>query len=273
MAEAQRLVRRLATARSLSTVVRTMKAFAALRIRQYQRAASALRGYDRAVELGFAVLLRHHPELLNVEPRASRGRTPPIGAVLIGTEHGLCGTFNERLVDFAFEQLGLLSGDAPPLLVVVGRRLTPALQRHGLPVSEAHELPSGAEGITPLVQRVLPSLEHWHDEHGVEWLYVMHHRLDESGLTHARARQLAPIDGDWLRELARTPWPGSTLPTFRRRSRAALPSSVATAARHVPAAGAGGLSVGREQRAPDRHAGRRTQHRGPHERTRAGVAP
>lgn len=215
MAEAQRLVRRLATARNLSTVVRTMKAFAALRIRQFQRAAAALQGYDRAIELGFAVLLQHHPELLAPEPRAARSRTPPVGAVLIGSEHGLCGSFNERLADFAHEQLGLMSGDAVPLLLVVGRRLTPALQRFGLPVADAHELPSAAEGITPLVERVLPSLEHWHDDHGVEWLYVMHHRLDERGLPRARARLLAPIDRDWLRALARTPWPGGTLPTFR----------------------------------------------------------
>lgn len=215
MAEEERLRRRLATAETVWTVVRTMKALAALRIRQYQRAAAALRGYDRAIELGFTVLLQHHPELLVVPPHARPRPIPPLCVVLAGTEHGLCGTFNERLAAFASGQLRLLAGEARPLLLVIGHRLVPALQREGFGVAETLDPPSGAAGITPVVERTLLVLEDWRQRRRASTVFVMHHRLGEGGAPQPRARQLAPLDRRWLQSLAATAWPGGTLPTFR----------------------------------------------------------
>jgi F-type H+-transporting ATPase subunit gamma len=220
VAEAERLKRRLDTAETVWTVVRTMKALAALRIRQYQRAAAALRGYDRTIELGFTVLLRHHPELLALPPHATTRAAPPICVVLPGTDHGLCGTFNERLAAFAGAQLQLLSGDERPLLLVIGRRLVPALQREGFGVAETLEPPSGASGITPVVERSLLVLDGWRERHGSSSVFVMHQRLGEGGVPQPRARQLTPLDRRWLQSLADTAWPGGTLPTFRSETEA-----------------------------------------------------
>ncbi len=215
MAEAERLKRRLDTAGTVWTVVRTMKALAALRIRQYQRAAAALRGYDRTLELGFTVLLRHHPELLAVPPRAASRTAPPLCVVLPGTDHGLCGTFNERLAAFAAAQLRLLASDERPLLLVVGRRLVSALQREGFAVAETLEPPSGAAGITPVVERSLLVLDGWRERRGASVVFVMHHRQGEGDVPRPRARQLTPLDRHWLQSLAASAWPGATLPTFR----------------------------------------------------------
>lgn len=215
MAEIERLRRRLDTAGTVWTVVRTMKALAALRIRQYQRAATALRGYDRAIELGFTVLLHHHPELLTTPPQGRGRHVPPIAVVLPGTEHGLCGTFNERLATFATGQLQRLAGDARPLLLVIGRRLVPALERAGYGVAEMLDPPSDAGGITPVVERSLLVLERWYERHGASSVFVMHNRLSDQNAPRPRARQLTPIDRDWLASLAATAWPGRTLPSFR----------------------------------------------------------
>jgi len=215
MAEVERLRRRLDTAGTVWTVVRTMKALAALRIRQYQRAATALRGYDRAIDLGFTVLLHHHPELLTAPAHGGGRHAPPIAVVLPGTEHGLCGTFNERLATFATGQLQRLAGDARPLLLVIGRRLVPALERAGYGVAEMLDPPSDAGGITPVVERSLLVLERWYERYGASAVFVMHHRLSAQDAPRPRARQLTPIDREWLASLAATTWPGRTLPSFR----------------------------------------------------------
>ncbi len=57
------LKRRIRTAGDLRSLVRTMKALAAVSIRQYERAVESLADYNRTVEMGFQILLRErrHP--------------------------------------------------------------------------------------------------------------------------------------------------------------------------------------------------------------------
>ena len=101
----------LATVEELRSIVRTMKALAAVSIHQYDRAVTALADYDRAVRQGLRVVLREQM----VEAQAQRlaladaipeipstaGSPPATGAVVFGSDHGLCGRFNEVLAEQA----------------------------------------------------------------------------------------------------------------------------------------------------------------------------
>ena len=55
------LKRKIKTADDLQSVVKTMKALAAVNIHQYEKAVESLADYNRSVEMGFQVALRGRP--------------------------------------------------------------------------------------------------------------------------------------------------------------------------------------------------------------------
>ena len=126
------LRRTVATVENLQGIVRTMKTLAAVSIRQYEQAVVAVADYERAVRLGLAALLveaapAHPPPNLS----ASRIREPLIGVVAFGSDHGLCGRFNEDLA----EQVRVALAGFPAhghCVLAVGVRLAAALESLGL---------------------------------------------------------------------------------------------------------------------------------------------
>ncbi len=101
MLTAEALKRRIQSAQDLLGVVKTMKALAAVSIRQYQRAVESLGEYNRTVEMGLQVLLKDRRDPLS----SSVSRVPRLGAIVFGTDQGLCGQLNNVIVQHALEEM------------------------------------------------------------------------------------------------------------------------------------------------------------------------
>ena len=101
------LKKRIQSTEDLHAVVKTMKALAAVSIRQYERALESLRDYTRTVELGLQVALRDRPRF-TLSAKASSGVRP--GAVVFGTDQGMCGSLNDTPLTGSTAVLMSLSG-------------------------------------------------------------------------------------------------------------------------------------------------------------------
>src|SRR5690606_15298084 len=109
------------------------KGLAAASIRQYEEAVAALVEYSRSVDLGLQVLLRHRPGAL-VQLSRLPARRP--GLVVIGSDQGLCGGFNERVSAFFLERRAAMGPDADGRpLVVVGTRAAGRIEDAGVPIA------------------------------------------------------------------------------------------------------------------------------------------
>src|SRR5690606_12965730 len=90
------LRKRLETTEDLRSIVRTMKALATVSIRQYEDSVASLAEYARSVNLGMQALLRLRPD-------AVRDVSGPLavrpGAIVFGSDQGLCGAFNEQIAE------------------------------------------------------------------------------------------------------------------------------------------------------------------------------
>ena len=111
-------------------MVKTMKTLAAVSIRQYDKAVTSLRQYDRTVEMGLQIVMRGHQEQNN-QPRPAPGRR--LGAIVFGSELGMCGQFNEVVVSYALERCQELpvAGKDLAIMAVGARALSPAWKRRG----------------------------------------------------------------------------------------------------------------------------------------------
>ena len=227
------LRRRIKSAEDLLAVVRTMKALAAVNIRHYEKAVAALADYDHTIELGLHVLVRERPPRL-----APRAVDEGVALVVFGTDQGLCGQFNERVVACAHDTLTRAAHRSTafaPYLLTMGERCAGLLTEAGHPPDQVVGVPSGIAGITPLVGELLLYVDHYVDRwqarrselgsgaggdrspHGPSArVLLIHNRPVGTALYRPEMTTLLPLDTVRLRQLAAAPWQSRALPFHRQ---------------------------------------------------------
>ncbi|HUT36609.1 MAG TPA: F0F1 ATP synthase subunit gamma [Planctomycetota bacterium] len=205
------LKRKIKSAHGLQSVVRTMKALAAVSIAQYERAVESLADYDRTVRLGLQALLRERP------PALPAGRKRPeerrIGALVFGSDQGMCGQLNEQIVAHAAAELAATGLPAERRTAwIVGERAAARLADEGQPVLDVFPVPSSVAGITPAVQTALLRLERAHREQGLDEVALYYCRHESGALFRPETLHFLPVDLASFQDLEARPWPTDNLP-------------------------------------------------------------
>lgn len=209
MQTAESLRHTLDVTQELHSVVKTMKALAGVNIRQYERAAHAVAEYNRTVEAGLQIALRDLPE---VAQPATRGK---LGAIVFGSDQGMCGQLNDQVVQHAARALGKLRRHHPEqVLVAAGVRAASQMEGLGLKVESTVQVPGSVAGITPAVETVLRQIEEWHFQLGVEFVVLFYARPVSGAWYRIRGVRLLPVDEEWINSIKAKPWPGRTIPMF-----------------------------------------------------------
>jgi F-type H+-transporting ATPase subunit gamma len=211
MLTAEALKRKIQSAQDLLGVVKTMKALAAVSIRQYQRAVEALADYNRTVELGLQIVLKD-----------SRGVSVPSGqrstrmvAIVFGTDQGLCGQFNNIVTQHAIEELDRMSvRKEDRFFIIIGIKAADILVDMGQNVFEVLATPGSTAGITSMVQDITLLLEKWRFNRSVENMHLFYNEYVSGATYRPRTLKLLPVDKTWLKDLQKQKWDSRTLPLF-----------------------------------------------------------
>ena len=214
------LHRQLDSLDELRTIVTTMKALSAASIRQYEQAVQALGGYYRTVERGLQVVLR------DMEPHSptSRGHAPQrLAAIVFGSDHGLCGRFNEEISGHALQRLASTGVQpADRLVLAVGVRVAAGLEHAGQRIEEDFLVPGSADQITATVQRILLKVDEWRSEAAVERVFLFYNRRANGSGYESTGGLLLPVDLRRFQRLREQPWPSRSLPGFSMQREALL---------------------------------------------------
>lgn len=199
----------------LRVIVKAMKALAAVRIRQFSQAAGAVRGYQGTVEAGLQAALRNRQrEQAYVRANGADGRW--LVSVVVGSDQGLVGQFNARVVRHAREAVERLAPQPEvEMTAAVGARAAGALEAGGVPAGAKFSVPGSIVGIADTVRDILVTLESWRREHGVDRVLLFYNEATSGASYEPRTEGLLPIDEDWLRNLARKPWQSRAIPFAR----------------------------------------------------------
>jgi len=205
------LKRKIKSAEDLQSVVRTMKALAAVNIRQYEKAVESLADYNRTVLLGLQVALKNNPRRTVAKPAT----TDPLGAVVFGSDQGMCGQLNDQIVSHALRSMDELGvGRDDRTILALGERASARLVDAGQPVEGTSPVPSSLAGITPSVQEVLMEIQEWNAERGIERIVLYYSEFLSGAAYEPRTLRLLPVDREWLENLEKDAWPTHVLPTF-----------------------------------------------------------
>jgi F-type H+-transporting ATPase subunit gamma len=208
----EHLRRQLDSVDDLRGIVRTMKALSAASIRQYEQAAAALAGYHRTVQRGLYVVFNAGPPGLALRTKGGPHR---VAAVVFGSDHGLCGRFNEEIAQHAAHHVRSLRSQAEDrAILAVGARVAVSLGHEGQTLDDTLLVPSAAAQITGTVQRVLLQIDDWTERAGVGEVHLSYNRRARGKGYRPTAVRLLPVDLERLRALGETRWPSRSLPTF-----------------------------------------------------------
>jgi F-type H+-transporting ATPase subunit gamma len=202
------LHRKMDGAQKLGGVVRAMKAMAASSIGQYETAVRALAHYERCVELGLGACLRADAQI-DVAPPTSRAEQR-IGAIVLGSDQGLVGRFNEVIADFATRTLDAMPGKK--IVWTVGGRIFQHFTDAGMSLAGQFNVPSSVAAITALVVQLQVESETRRSKGEYAQLYVFHNRFESAALYEPVSQRLLPLDAQWRDRLTRLRWPSSNLP-------------------------------------------------------------
>ena len=206
------LKRKIGSARDLQSVVRTMKAMAASSVGQYENAVRSLDAYYRTVQLGLAVCVpANTPANAPAAPTfAPRQDTGALGVIVIGTDQGLVGQFNEVLASFVTTSLEKLPGKKK--LWAVGERILSRLAETYSGPIERFVLPNSISAITPLVAQILVEMEVHREQGDISQVYLFHNRPRHGAIYAPVSQRLLPLDETWQRDIATISWPTKNLP-------------------------------------------------------------
>ena len=211
MEELDQLERRIDTTHDLRSVVSVMKTVAASRIHQYEEAVASADQYGRTIETGLQIAMRQRPyELSRRDDSANR-----LGAVIIGSDQGLCGDFNQRIVEYYLrrtDELGISPENRHA--VTVGRRPAAYLETAGFEPEDRFPFAGRPENYAEIIVSVLEKIEEWNFRKGIETIALFFNRPMEGAVFESRMEHLLPPDVDWLNGLAEREWTGPSLPTF-----------------------------------------------------------
>jgi F-type H+-transporting ATPase subunit gamma len=213
MQTTESLKRRIKSAGDLLSVVKTMKALAAVSIRQYQKAVESLDDYNRTVEMGLQIVLK---ERMGAMMQSKDATVKRMGAIVFGSDQGLCGQLNEQISVFALDSIkeaGVKKENRKVL--AVGARVADYVEDAGQPIDELMATPSSTAGITALVQEIIMVIEEWHFRQNVDHFVLFYNDYISGANYRPYKVQLLPVNRDWLKEIARKKWDSKSLPIFR----------------------------------------------------------
>jgi len=141
----------------------------------------------------------------------SDGGTGRQALIVIGSDRGLCGGYNDKITRFSRARME----KGPVEIGTIGARVAARFEADGVPLAFALTLPGSVEGLSRLVQGVIVEIDRWTRLHGVGRVLLLHNRREGRNTATPRSHRLLPLPDDYLRKLAQADWPGRSLPMFR----------------------------------------------------------
>ncbi|WP_243348020.1 F0F1 ATP synthase subunit gamma [Parabacteroides sp. FAFU027] len=205
------LRRKLEGAGKIKSVVRTMKAVAASNIGQYESAVSSLGDYFRTVELGILAYFREEKITRSREHKTSKKEEErTICAIVLGSDQGLVGQFNDTLADYVIASLREMQGKQE--VWAVGERVQFLLADSGLNLQHLFAVPQSVKAITPLVAQLLNQSELLRENSPDVEIYLYHNQPKPGAGYTPTVQRWLPLDETWRDSIAELHWPSGNLP-------------------------------------------------------------
>lgn len=204
MAGLQQIEKNINSAKSLQSIVGTMKAHASSNIGQFQRAAKASLEYKEVLDKSLYVVLSQ--EEMIEDTNNIKGSTLNI---VFGSDHGLAGRFNERIASYILKKISKNDTD---MTIIIGQQI---LQRvsDDLKVVNFLNVPHTTQNITKKTNNVLTIIDDIRSKNPIEKIILHYNRPIDRVSFEEESEILFPIDLKSYSEETQQ-WDSKRIPTY-----------------------------------------------------------
>jgi len=200
------LSRKIKTSHDLLSVVKTMKSLAAVNIRQYESAAGAMDEYNVVIENGWQVFFKNRPQF-----RKKKMSDQAIFLV-IGSDQGMCGQFNENIIQYALEEANSVErADIGKIFWSAGERVRAGLEEE-MAIAEHYHLPSSPVAISDLIYEIVEKFALLYETKRIDTFYVFFNRLERVGAYSSTMEQVLPLAPQYGEDKRSQLWPNRCHP-------------------------------------------------------------
>lgn len=205
--------RKIESAQDLHSVVKTMKALAAVNIRAYEKAVQAIGHFHQNIETGIQVILKNNPEILK---KPNIRQTSQTGLIIFGAQRGMAGNFNMPNITAVDQWIETQELERKSGLIscAVGDRISEQLKDIGIFSNDALDFPSFRYHLDDTIQKLLLIIEEWRFKENVASIYLFYNHPTGGSSFEPTYFQLYPLDTDWLQELTEKEWPSRSIPMY-----------------------------------------------------------
>ncbi|WP_339720112.1 F0F1 ATP synthase subunit gamma [uncultured Paraglaciecola sp.] len=205
-----KLQHKISSARDLQSVVRTMKAMAAVNITQYENAVDSLGDYYQTIILGLNICF-HQTHVLGTDTlQTTHNKHKNIGVLAFGSDQGLVGQFNNLLSEFLIETMHPYPENK--IVWAIGERIQPLLLEAKMNPAESYQLPTSLDTISDLVGELILEIEWQRENHDIGQIIVFHNTPTSKSTYAPTFHKLLPFDQNWKDQIMMTQWPTKSLP-------------------------------------------------------------
>lgn len=214
----EHLSRKNDTLTSIRGIVHTMKTLSAINAAPYEHAAQSIQAYHQTVLQGLAAFV-YRTGGISVLTEAAQPNMRLL--VVFGSDHGLCGNYNELLADQVL-QYSQAQPMAKQHILCIGSRMGNALLEQQLTPDVVLMPPASADGVGRLAGDIVSHIEQLGRGQSLANLAVIlvFTERAEHGYQETVARVLLPLDKSLLQPEPR--WQSRSLPDYSMNAEALL---------------------------------------------------
>lgn len=200
------LLRRTTSMQGIRSVVHTMKTLSVINAAPYEHAARAVGAYHATILDGLHAFFAGTTIDM---PHPNVGKSV---CVVFGTDHGLCGNYNEALAAHVKRQIGT----TPTLILCVGAQMADALSDQNLAADAVFFPPASVDGISRMANLLTQKLDGIRQAAAPRDIAVSLAYFSQDGDTAQQAefKQLLPLSADLISRFQTTPWKSRSLPRY-----------------------------------------------------------
>lgn len=200
------LSRKIRTAHDLLSVVKTMKSLAAVNIRQYEGMAESMNEYSAVIASGWQAFFYNQPKV------RARGKMGGSVFLVLGSDQGMCGQFNEVIIQHALTATQAKSkGSSPHFYWSAGERVRAGLEEE-VQVAEHFPLPTSTSAIADLMFDIVERLAVLRASQKVEEFCIFYNHLGKAGSYEPSVNVVLPLVDEWQDQQRQQKWPSRSLP-------------------------------------------------------------
>lgn len=203
------LTRQMSTLESIHSIVHTMKTISVINAAPFEQAARSIEHYHGTVLDGLHAFLA-----ATVNAHAEVVENPLRVLVVFGSDHGLCGNYNEVTAGHVAEYLSS-EDQGETIVLCVGAQMVDALADRSLTVMSTFLPAASADGLGRLANLLTRRLDQVRQDSGSREIAVeLAYMARDSAGQSPRIQHLLPLGSDLLSDLKTKPWRSRSLPTF-----------------------------------------------------------